>query len=552
MIKSCVTPEGRFAYGIHKPRFQVNNLREKETILKLGEAGDGAPVLNTINFPEGSVEEDQADWIFEIPNAFPFRGTTYINRRWAESKAEDVSSIGLPLPPNVSLSKALKNMAGPNGSEGLTLNNLLQILPEPLLIALAATSTDTEDLVLLADISCDFIKDKTGMPAGVRFEQDERGRTRPQIKNLTLFEVLANNRFLPDEYKEAMVLRPGIQGGSEIVGEWLDGDGGHVFEYLRRNSYIPWGHYAANMANDCVRYRITDLSFQDMRGLRHLYYQRTYDRLAHDLKLETGWKRQQIDPQELDAVRQELISRLSNQSDLSATAFNRTLWGWNFGFDYAPSHYRLHASHQQIHQQYAMIPDRVDAWSAGCEDSQASGDFRPYACGDLVEECCRQYRQETGSEFFPDYIKAIRSNRRMDGRDKAPSNLVIYENRQILVFVPKAQTSQWELQLMTKECVGSILETDFSGRLAIDAGIFAAVRSLAGLGARMITSIEYSKRLDCFDLDQRLVMAFLPRLPESPGAFSEAQLRWINGHYPEDFAEACRNQLAAVDLPFLD
>jgi hypothetical protein len=27
------------------------------------------------------------------------------------------------------------------------------------------------------------------------------------------------------------------------------------------------------------------------------------------------------------------------------------------------------------------------------------------------------------------------------------------------------------------------------------------------------------------------------------GAFSEAQLRYINGHYPEDFAIACRQEL---------
>jgi hypothetical protein len=43
-----------------------------------------------------------------------------------------------------------------------------------------------------------------------------------------------------------------------------------------------------------------------------------------------------------------------------------------------------------------------------------------------------------------------------------------------------------------------------------------------------------------------MVYAFLPRLPESPGAFSEAQLRWINGHYPEDFALACRLRLEQV------
>jgi hypothetical protein len=63
------------------------------------------------------------------------------------------------------------------------------------------------------------------------------------------------------------------------------------------------------------------------------------------------------------------------------------------------------------------------------------------------------------------------------------------------------------------------------------------------MGASMISTIEYSKPVDDGDDDQRLLVAFLPRLPDSPGAFSEAQLRWINGHYPEDFAMACRRHL---------
>ena len=63
------------------------------------------------------------------------------------------------------------------------------------------------------------------------------------------------------------------------------------------------------------------------------------------------------------------------------------------------------------------------------------------------------------------------------------------------------------------------------------------------MGARLITTIEYSKSVVDRDEDQRLLFAFLPRLPDSPGAFSEAQLRWINGHYPEDFALACRRHL---------
>jgi hypothetical protein len=64
------------------------------------------------------------------------------------------------------------------------------------------------------------------------------------------------------------------------------------------------------------------------------------------------------------------------------------------------------------------------------------------------------------------------------------------------------------------------------------------------MGARMVTVSEYSKRFDQGPDDQHLFYTLLPRLPESPGAFSEVQLRWINGHYPEDFAAACRAQLA--------
>jgi hypothetical protein len=64
----------------------------------------------------------------------------------------------------------------------------------------------------------------------------------------------------------------------------------------------------------------------------------------------------------------------------------------------------------------------------------------------------------------------------------------------------------------------------------------------------MVTTIEFPKRIDSPDRDQRLLYSFLPKLPESPGAFSEAQFRWINGHYPEDFAEACRRALQRIDL----
>ncbi len=131
----------------------------------------------------------------------------------------------------------------------------------------------------------------------------------------------------------------------------------------------------------------------------------------------------------------------------------------------------------------------------------------------------------------------------MDGNPERPSDLIVYEDDRVILFVPKAQTSQWELQLMTKAPVGNILEADAATRTAIDRAIFYAVHTLGAMGARMITGIEISKRFDAPKLDQRLIYCFLPRLPESPGAFSETQLRWINGHYPEDFAAVCRNHL---------
>ena len=90
---------------------------------------------------------------------------------------------------------------------------------------------------------------------------------------------------------------------------------------------------------------------------------------------------------------------------------------------------------------------------------------------------------------------------------------------------------------------GNILEANADVRQALDRALLIAMRVLTALGATMITVIEYSKRFYIQNSDQKLLYAFLPRLPESPGTFSEAQLRWINGHYPEDFAAACRLKL---------
>ncbi|MCF6291522.1 MAG: hypothetical protein L3J03_11085 [Desulfobacterales bacterium] len=538
-LRTCVTPDRGFVFGIHKPAYTVANLRGNDAIEPLGLLADGRVHDNRANFPARAVDEPAADWVYEIANVFPFRGATYIGRAWADRAAADIGAIGLPAPPSVSMHQALRGGLEDENRTGA----IFARLPEPVLLALAATSTDPEDLVALARLCCEFIDDpqEPGRPAGLRFKPDARGRIRPVIRSHDLFETLANNPHLPDGYKEVMVLRPGAQGGSEIVGEW-PGSRSHVFEYLRRNSYIPWGHYAANMANDAVRYRMAELGREDITGLRHLYYQRTYVRLGTMLGIELPGTGRPLAPDELETLRQEVMAALAARDrDLPFTA---TLWGWNFGFDFAPSGYRLHASHQQIHQQYALVSATVPVYDAR---GRQTGAIPSYGCGDLVADFIDDYRREHDSDFFSDYLRAIRGNRRMDNDPGRERSLIVFEDDQVILFVPKAQTSQWELQLMTKAPVGNILEAGRAMRDSLDYGLLLAQQALAALGARLVTSIEYPKRFNAGDTGQRLLYSLLPRLPQSPGAFSEAQLRFIIGHYPEDFAAACRTRLAALD-----
>ena len=526
-MRTCVSPQGRFVYGVHRPQFTSANFRTSDRLEDLGSLPDGGCHRNRANFPSGPVHEPAADWVFEIPNALPFRGTTYIGKAWADSCARGLETISLPRPPAISLWASHDD--GPSAAQAI------RKLPRPLQLALAVSSTDARDLCCLAHLACTFCMDeKSGQPWGLAYTRRSDGRIKAVIADEALFEAVANNPHLPDAYKQAMALRPGAQGGSEIVGEWRRQDPySHVYEYLRRNSYIPWGHYAANMADDCVRYRLQDLTREDMKGMRSLYYQRTYARLAGLLGLAAKDEARALSADQLESLRQRIQKELRRKS---AIEFDRTLWGWNYGFDYAPSGYRLHASHQQIHQQFALIPAKVPL---------AHGDgFMPaYACGDLVGDVVEAFRRETGKAFFECYEQAIESNRRMDGNDDGPRSLVVFEDERVMVFVPKAQTSQWELQIMPKPAVGNIVEADASLRRSLDRAILTAVKVLGAMGASMITSIEYAKPVVGGDADQRLLMALLPRLPESPGAFSEAQLRWINGHYPEDFAQACRGHV---------
>jgi hypothetical protein len=546
-MRTCITPEGRFRFGVHRPSYTVANLRAEDHLEELGRSQAGDVVDNQRNFPSGDVQVDRASVIYEIPNAFPFRGTTYVDSSWADAKARDPLSITLPIPEEVSMHDALDIILKATGSSNKSVGKatLFAALPESVLLALAVASTDPEDLRIIAALSCDLLFDDAdgpskGGPKGVRYTKGANGQVRPVIHHHDLFEAVVNNSRLPDDYKVAMVLRPGVQGGSEVVGDVRSGPDGrtHVFEYLRRNSYIPWGHFAANMAHDAVRYGIRDLEAEDIFGLRHMYYQRTYVRLAEQCGLIRP-RRRRLTEEELERLRISVLEHIRQAATRGEeSAYTATLWGWNFGFDFAPSGYRLHASHQQVHQQYALIPGKLSLTEAAEE-----GTLRPFACGDLVTDAVERYRADTGQGLFTDYLRAIRANRRTDGRP-GEADLEVHKDEHVLLFVPKAQASGFELQLMPLGPVGNVLEADAACRAALDRAMLTAQRVLEGLGARMVTSIEYSRRLDSGDPDQRLLYAFLPKLPYAPGGFSEAQSRCIIGHYPEDFALACRKVLA--------
>ena len=299
------------------------------------------------------------------------------------------------------------------------------------------------------------------------------------------------------------------------------------------------------MAHDAVRYRIKDLTFSDMTGMRHLYYQRIFVRMAEALGLPLDCAKRQLSIDALEDLRQKIIQTMSVPDKQKDLKFSRTLWGWNFGFDFAPSKYRLHASHQQVHQQFALVPETVSAEDSQEDAGNADDEIPAYACGDLIADFIADFHRETDKAFFETYISAIQNNQRMDRKD-GESSLIIYQDANVMLFVPKAQTSQWEIQLMTLHPVGNILEADTGTRKSLDTAILVAVKVLEQMGAKMITCIEYSKSFHSTDTDHRLLYCFLPRLPESPGAFSEAQLRWINGHYPEDFAAVCRSVLSRV------
>ncbi|MFH1148724.1 MAG: hypothetical protein V1736_13620 [Pseudomonadota bacterium] len=528
---TCVSPSGQFTYGIHKPSYTAINLRQNDYLFELGKDPDLMPVNNQTNFPQGDLDISAASWLFEIPNAFPFMGATFILKSSADAAVQKANPFA-----------RRKNLHYESEIQRLISEVPLDIIPHPMLLALAKTTTDPDILSRLATLSCGFDYDQeTNVPKGLRYRKSEKGELRPDILDHRLFELVSNNPFLSDLFKRLMVLTPGAQGTSPIIGEYHTDT--HIWEYLRQNSYIPWGHYAANMAQDAVRYQIGTLTPTDMTGLRHLYYQRVYMQLAISIGLNIPVRKRPLTSQELEDLRLTLVERIQSFKDSGRPLpYNATIWGQNFGFDLSPTGYRLNASHQQIHQQFALVPPFTPGIDAGLHRE----DFATYVPGDLISRFCRDFQKETASAFFPAYLQALRDNRRLDNRQDRTNKLIFYEDDNVILFVPKAQRSQGEIQIMTKPECGNIVEADGSLRASLDGAILSALRVLACLGAQMITCTELSKRFDDPRLGQRLLYCFLPKHPQSPGGFTEALQRWVVVHYPEDFAEACGRALEEI------
>lgn len=531
IMRTCVAPAGEFVYGIHKPQFSAVNLRQSDYIVSLGNTGDKVTIDNADNFPENDVRADSSAWVFEIPNAFPFMGATFISKSSADR------SVGGCNPFKVLLNRPADDCFQPQPYS--------KIKSRAALLSLASTSTDPEILVKLAEQSCRFTHDeKAGRVSGMAYEKNEQGKPHPVILDHHLFQIVSNNPFLPDRYKRQMVLIPGSQGRSPIVGEYTRGDT-HIWEYLRDNSYIPWGHYAANMAQDAVRYKIKSLTEADMTGLRHLYYQRIYVQLEAEMDMPARARCRSLTIDELENSRLSLLQEITKRNESGDhLPFSSILWGQNFGFDLSPSGYRLAASHQQVHHQFALVRPGVKGFKEGQNDVEYST-MPTYAQADLVAQFAMAYRKKTNQGFFETYLKAIKNNKRLDGREE-DNDLVFYYDENVIAFVPKAQRSQGEVQIMTKEKCGNIIETDTGTRRSLDRAILLTMKVLENLGVEMFTALEISKRLDNQDSDQRLLYCFLPRHPQSPGGFSEFQQRWITNHYPEDFAKVCREEAQKI------
>ncbi len=111
-VRTCISTSGEFVYGIHKPDYTVVNLRGKDHITTLGHIDGKTAVENKINFPANDVTIDNADWVFEISNSFPFMGATFILKSSADKRIENANPFDI-----INKHKSSKLKAGINEFE---------------------------------------------------------------------------------------------------------------------------------------------------------------------------------------------------------------------------------------------------------------------------------------------------------------------------------------------------------------------------------------------------------------------------------------------------
>ena len=160
-LRTCVAPSGEFIYGIHKPQYTALNLREHDHLVDLGKTVDQKTIGNIDNFPENDVCVKASAWIFEIRNAFPFMGTTFVLKSNADRSTDGCNPFS-----NLLIR-----------SRKYSFEPALQAQSREVLLTLASTSTDPETLAKLAGDSC-AIAGRTTHPSRNRRDCGHRSEAR--------------------------------------------------------------------------------------------------------------------------------------------------------------------------------------------------------------------------------------------------------------------------------------------------------------------------------------------------------------------------------------
>ena len=60
MLRTSISPQGRFIVARHSPKYRVANFRQQDALCSLGATDSGQVCGNAANFPAGDVVVEQA------------------------------------------------------------------------------------------------------------------------------------------------------------------------------------------------------------------------------------------------------------------------------------------------------------------------------------------------------------------------------------------------------------------------------------------------------------------------------------------------------------